>query len=88
VFAELTTPRIASPPKTLILQATSRDGLFALEAETSFELLQHFDDADELVRAEDLLVEQEALMPDPRLASTVRHARRLRASAAASLLNG
>ena len=47
-----------------------RNGLLELEAESSFELLQHFDDAEELIAAK-----QEALDVQPDLVRAIRAAR-------------
>jgi hypothetical protein len=46
-----------------------RDGLFELEAESAFELLQHFDEADELIAAK-----QEPLEAQPDLVRRMRAA--------------
>jgi hypothetical protein len=44
------------------LQATIGAGLYELEAETHYDVLQHFDEAEELIEAkQDLLEEQEVL---------------------------
>jgi hypothetical protein len=44
------------------LEDAIRDGVYALEAELAFDLLQHFDDADELIDANtDVLASQSSL---------------------------
>jgi hypothetical protein len=62
--------RVDLPNAEARLRDVIRDGLFALEAEEEFELLQHFDTADELVEAKsDLLEEQPVLVREIRAAT-------------------
>ena len=50
------------PNAEAALQTAIGEGLYELEAETHYDVLQHFDEAEELVDAhKDLLEEQEAL---------------------------
>jgi hypothetical protein len=51
------------PNAEAALQTTTREGLYVLEAETDYEVLQHFDEPDELIeRSRDLLEDQKPLM--------------------------
>ena len=51
------------PNSEAALREMVREGLFALEAETEYDVLEHFDDADELIDARrDLLEGQNALI--------------------------
>ena len=58
------------PNSEVRLRDVLREGLYTLEAEAEFELLQHFDDADDLLEAKaDLVEEQEALVRKIRAAT-------------------
>jgi hypothetical protein len=51
------------PNSEAALRETVREGLYALEAETEYDVLEHFDDADDLIDAKrDLLEGQDALV--------------------------
>ena len=51
------------PNSEAVLRETVRDGLYVLEAETEYDVLEHFDDADDLIEAKrDLLEGQDALV--------------------------
>jgi hypothetical protein len=51
------------------LRQAVEEGLYALEAETTYDVLQHFDDAEELIEAKrDLLEGQDALVAGMRAA--------------------
>jgi hypothetical protein len=51
------------PNSETALRETVREGLYAFEAETEYDVLEHFDDADDLIDAKrDLLEGQDALV--------------------------
>jgi len=51
------------PNSEAALHETMREGLYALEAESEYDVLEHFDDADDLIDAKrDLLEGQDALV--------------------------
>jgi len=51
------------PNSESALRQTIAEGLYELEVETEYDVLQHFDDADELISAKgDLLEEQQTLV--------------------------
>ena len=51
------------PNSEAALRETVREGLYALEAESEYDVLEHFDDADDLIDAKrDLLEGQDALV--------------------------
>ena len=51
------------PNSEAALSETVREGLYALEAETGYDVLEHFDDADDLIGAKrDILEWQDALV--------------------------
>ena len=51
------------PNSEAALRETVRDGLYAPEEETEYDVLEHFDDADDLIEAKwDLLEGQDALL--------------------------
>jgi hypothetical protein len=59
------------PNSEAVLRETVREGLYALEAETEYDVLVHFDDADELIEAKrDLLDGQDALVTAIKSASS------------------
>jgi hypothetical protein len=51
------------PNSEAVLRETVSEGLYALEAETEYDVLEHFEDADDLINAKrDLLEGQDALV--------------------------
>ena len=57
------------PNSEAALQQTIAEGLYALEAETEYDVLSHFDQADELIEAKSDLLE-----PQPALVEAIRRA--------------
>ncbi len=63
VIRELEWLTVDLPNSERALQRTIADGLYTLEAETEYDVLQHFDDPDELIDAKrDLLETQPELI--------------------------
>lgn len=58
------------PNAEACLQEAVRDGLYAIEAETEFDFLQHFDEVEELIeRKQEYLADQDALVRKIRTAT-------------------